>query len=59
MEPVAVVILLALTRTAIRNRDFPDIQGTTLVFALIYVMTSLAVDFIHGALDPRVRRKML
>jgi GTP-binding protein len=44
---------------AIRNRDFPVIQGTTLVFALIYVMTSLAVDFIHGALDPRVRRKML
>jgi ABC-type dipeptide/oligopeptide/nickel transport system permease component len=44
---------------AIRNRDLPVIQGTTLVFALIYVMTSLAVDFIHGALDPRVRRKML
>ena len=44
---------------AIRNRDFPVIQGTTLVFALIYVMTSLAVDFMHGALDPRVRRKML
>jgi ABC-type microcin C transport system permease subunit YejB len=44
---------------AIRNRDFPVIQGTTLVFALIYVMTSLAVDFIHGALDPRVRRRML
>jgi peptide/nickel transport system permease protein len=49
----------SLTVDAVLNRDFPVIQGTTLVFALIYVMTSLAVDFIHGALDPRVRRKML
>jgi ABC-type dipeptide/oligopeptide/nickel transport system permease component len=43
---------------AIRNRDFPVIQGTTLVFALIYVATSLAVDLIHGALDPRVRKRL-
>ena len=44
---------------AIRNRDFPVIQGTTLIFALIYVMTTLLVDLLHGLLDPRVRNTML
>jgi peptide/nickel transport system permease protein len=43
---------------AIRNRDFPVIQATTLVFALIYVTAALVVDLLHGALDPRVRKKM-
>ena len=43
---------------AIRNRDFPVIQGTTLVFALIYVTMSLVVDLIHAALDPRVRKRL-
>ena len=44
---------------AIRNRDFPVIQGTTLIFALIYVLTTLLVDLLHGLLDPRVRKTML
>ncbi len=44
---------------AIRNRDFPVIQGATLMFALIYVATALVVDLLHGALDPRVRQRML
>jgi peptide/nickel transport system permease protein len=39
---------------AIRNRDFPVIQGATLVFALVYVSTSLIVDLLQGALDPRI-----
>ena len=43
---------------AIRSRDFPVIQGTTLVFALIYVATAVLVDLLHGALDPRVRKRM-
>jgi peptide/nickel transport system permease protein len=43
---------------AIRNRDFPVIQGVTLVFALIYVTTSFVVDVLHGGLDPRVRDRM-
>ncbi len=43
---------------AIRSRDFPVIQGTTLVFALIYVATAVLVDLLHGALDPRVRQRM-
>ncbi len=43
---------------AIRNRDYPVIQGTTLLFAVIFIVTALVVDLIHGWLDPRVRKKL-
>ena len=43
---------------AIRNRDYPVIQGTTLVFALLFMLTSLAVDLLYGWLDPRIRHRM-
>lgn len=43
---------------AIKNRDYPVIQGTTLVFALLFVLTSIIVDLLYGVLDPRVRNKM-
>lgn len=43
---------------AIRNRDYPVIQGATLVFALLFVVTSLGVDLLYGLLDPRLRRKL-
>jgi ABC-type dipeptide/oligopeptide/nickel transport system permease component len=43
---------------AIKNRDYPVIQGTTLVFALLFVFTSIIVDVLYGVLDPRVRKKM-
>ena len=41
---------------AIRNRDYPVIQGTTLLFALIFMLTSLLVDVLHALADPRIRR---
>ncbi len=41
---------------AIRNRDYPVIQGTTLLFALMFMLTALAVDLVHGLLEPRIRR---
>jgi ABC-type dipeptide/oligopeptide/nickel transport system permease component len=43
---------------AIRNRDYPVIQGATLVFAVLFMLTSLLVDVLYALLDPRVRRKM-
>ncbi len=43
---------------AIKNRDYPVIQGNTLVFALMFMLTSLAVDLLYGYLDPRIRKKM-
>jgi ABC-type dipeptide/oligopeptide/nickel transport system permease component len=40
---------------AIKNRDYPVIQGATLLFTVIYILSSLAVDLIYGLLDPRIR----
>ena len=39
---------------AIFNRDFPVVQGVTLVFALMVVAVNLLTDLAHAALDPRV-----
>jgi peptide/nickel transport system permease protein len=41
--------------TAIFNRDFPIVQGVTLVFAVMVVGVNLLTDLTHAALDPRVR----
>lgn len=41
--------------SAIDNRDYPVIQGTILVFAILLVMTNLLTDFFYGLLDPRAR----
>ncbi len=40
---------------AITSRDFPVIQGFTIVIAFIYVVTNLVVDLSYAYLDPRVR----
>ncbi len=40
---------------AIGNRDFPLIQGTVLVTAVIYVAVSLVVDLSYAVIDPRIR----
>jgi peptide/nickel transport system permease protein len=41
--------------TAINNRDFPVIQGTVLVAAVIYVIINLIVDLSYAVFDPRIR----
>ena len=43
---------------AIKNRDYPVIQGTTLIFSLLFMLTSVLVDLLYGVLDPRVRKRM-
>jgi peptide/nickel transport system permease protein len=40
--------------TAIGNRDYPLIQGTVLVTALIYLAVSLVVDLSYAFIDPRI-----
>jgi peptide/nickel transport system permease protein len=37
------------------TRDFPVIQGVTLVFGLLVVMINLLSDLAYAAIDPRVR----
>lgn len=42
---------------AIANRDYPVVQGVTLVMAVIFVAVSLVVDVLYAALDPRLRHR--
>jgi peptide/nickel transport system permease protein len=44
-----------LMLTAIFNRDFPVVQGVTLVFALMVITVNLLTDVSYAMLDPRVR----
>lgn len=45
-----------LLLNSITTRDYAVIQGVTLVFALVYIVTTLIVDIVYGMLDPRTRR---
>lgn len=40
---------------AIFNRDFPVVQGVTMLFAVMVVVVNLSTDLLHAALDPRVQ----
>jgi peptide/nickel transport system permease protein len=40
---------------SIFNRDFPVVQGVTLVFAILVVLVNLSTDIVYSFLDPRVR----
>jgi peptide/nickel transport system permease protein len=40
---------------AIANRDYPVVQGVTLVIATVFVVVSLLVDILYAVLDPRLR----
>jgi peptide/nickel transport system permease protein len=41
---------------ALSKNDLPVVMGSTLVFALIFVLTNIVVDISYGLLDPRVRK---
>jgi peptide/nickel transport system permease protein len=40
---------------SILARDYPMIQGTILIFGLLYLFVNLAVDLIYAFVDPRIR----
>jgi ABC-type dipeptide/oligopeptide/nickel transport system permease component len=40
---------------AIAERDYPLIQGTVVVFALMVVIVNLSIDLLYNLIDPRVR----
>lgn len=44
-----------LVAQAILRRDYPVIQGTVMVIAVIYVLVNLLVDILYVFLDPRIR----
>ncbi len=37
------------------RRDYPIIQGVTLIFSGVYVIVNLMVDLSYTLLDPRIR----
>jgi glutathione transport system permease protein len=41
--------------TAITQRDFPLIQGIVIVYSIVFMLVTLAVDIAYSYLDPRVR----
>ncbi len=40
---------------SIAFRDYPVIQGVTLIFALVFVLVNLIVDLSYAFIDPRIR----
>ena len=45
----------SLVVQAILQRDYPVIQGVTLLLAFAYVLLNLGVDLLYSAFDPRIR----
>jgi peptide/nickel transport system permease protein len=41
---------------AISERNYPVVQGTVLVIAVMYVLVNMGVDLAYGLADPRIRR---
>jgi len=44
-----------LMLNAIGVRDFPVVQGVTIVYAIAVVVLNLVTDLVSARLDPRVR----
>jgi peptide/nickel transport system permease protein len=41
--------------SAVVSRDFPVIQGFTLIIAIFFLFTNLVADLLYSVLDPRIR----
>lgn len=44
-----------LALQALQQRDFPMIQGTVMVIAVVFTLVNFVVDLTYAALDPRVK----
>jgi ABC-type dipeptide/oligopeptide/nickel transport system permease component len=47
----------SLAIRAVTTKDFPMVQGTVLLAAVIYVLINLLIDVLYGYLDPRIRHE--
>jgi len=47
--------LVFLVAKTTAHRDYPIIQGVTLIFSGVYVIVNLMVDLSYTLLDPRIR----
>jgi peptide/nickel transport system permease protein len=58
----AIIIELIFTRpglgslieTAITDRNWPVVRGTTLIIALLFIIANLVADLSYRRLDPRI-----
>jgi peptide/nickel transport system permease protein len=41
--------------TAVVNRDFPVIQGFTLIIAIFFILANIIADVLYTLIDPRIR----
>ena len=44
---------------AVLRRDYPLVQGITVVMATIFVLLNLLIDLSYSYLDPRIRQQEL
>jgi peptide/nickel transport system permease protein len=44
-----------LAITSIYNRDYPVVQSTVFIAAVLFIATNLVLDVLYGMLDPRAR----
>ncbi|MGY1813931.1 ABC transporter permease [Blastococcus sp. SYSU D00820] len=42
---------------AVRDRDYPVLQGAVLLFALVFLVINLLVDLLYSRIDPRISRR--
>jgi peptide/nickel transport system permease protein len=40
---------------AVAARDYPVVQGTVLLIALMFLLINLLVDILYAVVDPRIR----
>jgi peptide/nickel transport system permease protein len=45
-----------LSLQAVRDRDYPVLQGAVLLFAFVFLVINLVVDLLYSRIDPRIRR---
>jgi len=45
----------SLITDAIQNRDYPVVQGATLLLVTIFVLLNLVTDVLYAVIDPRIR----
>ncbi|MPZ71614.1 MAG: ABC transporter permease subunit [Nitriliruptorales bacterium] len=46
-----------LALLAVQSRDYPVLQGTVLLVAVVFLLINLIVDLLYAAADPRIRYK--
>ncbi|MCW2604397.1 MAG: transporter permease, partial [Pseudonocardiales bacterium] len=44
-----------LIAEGVRQRDYPVVMGSVIVFATVFILVTIMVDLLYGVIDPRVR----